>query len=156
MAVIGPPTKPANQPSRADNNQPSNPPAEPTTTEPSRRPTSRAGQPIHPLNFTQQQASNQPTSNLRQLPTSSFSSRLPAAICNAQRCKTSLTAGVHGFLQTLRSARGAFCSLRSAGSAFRVLLRSALLCLCTEALHAGDITRPFALLGGCFLMIHWP
>ena len=74
--MIGPPTKPANQPSRADNNQPSNQPAEPTTAEPSRRPTSRAGQPIHPLNFTHPQASNQPTSNLRQLPTSSFSSRL--------------------------------------------------------------------------------
>ena len=56
-------------------------------------------------------------------------------------------------LQTLRSARSAFqvllrgasCTLRSAGSAFRVLLQGAFLCLCT------DITRPFALLGGCFL-----
>ena len=58
-------------------------------------------------------------------------------------------------LQTLRSARSAFqvllrgasCTLRSAGSAFRVLLQGAFLCVssCT------GITRPFALLGGCFL-----
>ena len=137
MAVIGPPTKPANQPSRADNNQPSNQPAEPTTTEPSRRPTSRAGQPIHPLNFTQPQASNQPTSNLRQLPTSSFSSRL----CQLQFAMLS------GAKPVSPPASMAFfklciaqCSQCLSGAASRRLFFFVQRLLC-----AGNITRPFAL-----------